>query len=96
MKLLSQNSVFIGTLEYEPELRYTPQGKALVNLTIVINDQLRRCEAWDVMAEAIVEMDLKKGQEVHITGSEKTRKWDNREGEESEYEYIAIRTLTGA
>jgi len=39
MKLLKQNAVWKGTLEYEPELRFTPTGKSVVIFAITVNGE---------------------------------------------------------
>lgn len=95
MKLLKQNATFTGTLEYQPELRYTPSGDAIVNFGLFTLPDLRlmRCEAWNELAESIVERDLQTGTKIEVIGSVKTRKWEDREMTMREYEYISVTAI---
>ena len=59
-------TTFIGNLGKDPEMRYTPTGRAVTNLTVASNDQYTngngetvkittwfKCVAWDKKAELI-------------------------------------------
>lgn len=81
--------VGLGRLTRDPEIRYTPQGKAVANFTIAINRYSKdksKNEAdfipvivWGNQAEFIGN-NVKKGAEVLVKGSIKTRSYDNKEG----------------
>jgi single-stranded DNA-binding protein len=64
-----------GELEFAPELRFTPMGKAVCTFSVIeVNSALIiRCEAWESLAEKIIELDLKARAEVTVRGYEKTR-----------------------
>ena len=78
-----------GRLTDAPELRFTPQGVAVLNVTIAVNERFKdgdewkdgeasfiRATAWRQMAEAIAEADLQKGELVIASGTLKIRKWE--------------------
>lgn len=78
-----------GRLVEAPELRFTPQGKAVANVTIAVNERIKdgdqwkdgeasfiRATAWGQMAEAMTEAGLEKGELVLATGILKVRKWE--------------------
>ena len=99
-------TTLVGNLVAEPELRYTPNGAAVVNLTIAqtpkVKDQsgqwvdgealFARCTAWRDLAEHISES-LTKGTRVIADVRIKSRSYDTKEGEKrtvTEYEIDAI------
>ena len=78
----------IGNLTREPELRYLPNGDAVANLSIAINEsykdksgnKVEKAEfvnivAYRNLAEIMGEY-LKKGSSVYIEGRLQTRKWE--------------------
>ena len=82
----------IGNLTRDPELRYTPQGTAVVTFSVATNRQWRtesgdqkdeaefhRIVAWDKLAE-ICSQFLKKGRQVYVEGRLQTRRWQDKEG----------------
>lgn len=78
----------------EPELRFTPSGKAVCNFRIVENDRKRSADGgwedgdatylgvtvWGAQAENIVES-VEKGDRVVVVGKLKQRNYETREGE---------------
>ncbi len=83
----------LGRLAQDPRLRYTPNGKAVVNFTVATNRQWRTedgerqeqseftpCVAWDKLAELVTQY-LLKGARVWVEGSLHTRKWEDRDGQ---------------
>jgi single-strand DNA-binding protein len=86
-------AMIIGNLGAEPETRYMPSGTAVVNLNVATTDtwrdkqtgeQRERTEWHKVvlfarLAEIAAEY-LKKGSKIYIEGSLKTRKWQDRNG----------------
>lgn len=73
-------STFVGHLGRDPEMRYTPSGKAVTEFSVASNDQYTnsdgetvkvttwfRCEAWDRQAE-ICNQYLHKGSKVLVEG----------------------------
>jgi len=82
----------IGHLGREPEMRYTPSGKAVTTFTVAVSrswnstDGERHSEtewfnvvAFGNLAE-ICKQYLVKGKQVYIEGRLQTRRWDDKEG----------------
>ena len=71
----------------DPELRYTPQGTAVVNFSGANNMKWKDKErtdwisfvAWGKLAE-IISQYLKKGSRAMICGRLQSRKWDDKDG----------------
>lgn len=85
---------FEATLVDDPELRFTPGGKAVANFRVAANKRKRdengqwvdaeavflSCSVWDQQAENVVNS-LKKGDRVVIMGELRQRQFETREGE---------------
>ncbi len=85
--------ILVGRLGKEPELRYTPNGDAVVTLTVATSDEWKdkttgerqekvewhRVVLWRKLAE-IAGNYLKKGSQVYIEGKLQTRAWEDRDG----------------
>ena len=83
----------IGRLGRDPDVRYTPDGKAIVNLALATSDFFRdktsgekkeatewhRVVLFGKQAE-IASQFLKKGSLAYIDGRLRTRQWKNKEG----------------
>ncbi|MGE7603901.1 single-stranded DNA-binding protein [Peribacillus sp. NPDC097675] len=80
----------VGRLTKDPELRYTPDGKAVSNITLAVNRNFRNnegdyqadfvhCTIWKKTAENTAQY-CKKGSIVGVTGRIQTRRYDNQEG----------------
>lgn len=80
----------VGTLGGDPELRFTPQGLAVVNMSVAVTERVKkasgdgwedgettwyRANAWRQLAENIAES-LKKGDQVVILGRVKNRSYE--------------------
>ena len=93
MATRSLNKVMlIGNLTKDPELKYTSQGTAVVNMTIATNRSWKnakgeaqdeatfhRIVAWQKLAEICSKL-LFKGRKVYIEGRLVTRSWDDEHG----------------
>jgi single-strand DNA-binding protein len=93
-----------GRLGADPELRFTPSGKAVASLRVATNDRRRNqttqewedtdttwwgVSVWDQMAENCVES-LVKGDLVLVHGRIRDREWQDRDGNKrTEKEVIA-------
>lgn len=74
-----------GNLTRDPEMRYTPSGKAVTSFSIAVNEgsgerrttEFLDCEAWEKLAETVAEY-CRKGRKVLVTGSYTTQKWDDK------------------
>ena len=72
-------TIVLGNLGRDPEMRYTPNGKAVCNFSIASTDSFTRdgekqgvttwfrCTAWDKFAETCNNI-LKKGSQVLVEG----------------------------
>jgi single-strand DNA-binding protein len=87
-------STVIGNLVKDPELRFTPQGKAVCSITIACSSRRKdqatgewvdgdttfvNATAWDKYAENIAESFVK-GNNVIALGRFKQRSYENKEG----------------
>jgi len=85
--------ILIGNLTKDPELRYTPQGTAVVNLRMATNRRFKdrngelKDEAcfvtvvvWDKQAETCNQY-LRKGRPVLIEGRLQSRSWEDSSGQ---------------
>ena len=85
--------ILIGNLGRDPEVRYTPNGNAICNVTLATSrnwkdktsgDKMEETEwhrvvFYDRLAEIAGEY-LKKGRSVYVEGRLKTRKWQDKDG----------------
>jgi single-strand DNA-binding protein len=85
--------ILVGNLGKDPEVRYMPSGGAVANVTIATSDQWKdkqtgeqreRTEWHNVvfyqkLAEIVGEY-LKKGSQVYVEGALRTRKWQDKNG----------------
>lgn len=81
--------IIVGNLGADPETRYTPSGDAVTNIRVATTDKWKdkasgemkeqtewhRISFWGRLAEVAGEY-LKKGSQVYIEGSLRTRKYD--------------------
>ena len=85
--------MIIGNLGADPELRYTPSGKAVANLRIAVNDRVKgangewqddtqwfNVEVWDDAAERAAER-MRKGNKVFAEGQLRSREWEGKDGQ---------------
>ena len=87
--------ILIGNLGKDPETRYAPSGDAICNITLATTDtwrdkatgEKREATEWHrvvffgKLAE-IAGQYLRKGSQVYIEGSLRTRKWTDKDGVE--------------
>lgn len=94
--MASLNKVhIIGNLGKDPETRYMPNGDAATNITVATTDKWKdkatgeakeavewhRVSFFGKLAE-IAGQYLKKGSQVYIEGSLRTRKWQDKDGQD--------------
>jgi single-strand DNA-binding protein len=108
--------ILVGNLGRDPEVRYLPDGGAVTNVSIATTDNWKdkNCEKqertewhrvvfFSRLAEIAGEY-LKKGSQVYIEGSLRTRKWQDKEGQDkysteivaSEMKMLGSRASAGA
>jgi single-strand DNA-binding protein len=85
--------IIIGNLGRDPEVRYTPNGNAVCNLRVATTRTWKNKDSGEKMEETewhtvalydrqaeIAGEYLKKGRPVYIEGRLKTRKWQDKDG----------------
>ena len=87
--------ILVGNLGNDPETRYLPSGGAVTNISVATSDswkdkqtgQLQERTEWhrivffNRLAEIAAEY-LKKGSKVYLEGSLRTRKWQDKSGQD--------------
>ena len=85
--------ILVGHLGRDPEVRYTPDGRAICNFTMATTDtwkdknsgekrertEWHRIVAWRKLGELCGEY-LSKGRQVYIEGRLQTRDWEDKDG----------------
>jgi single-strand DNA-binding protein len=84
--------ILIGRLGKDPEMRFTPSGKAVTNFTLATNEnwtdqsgekqertEWHRIVTWGKLAENCAKL-LAKGKQVYVEGRIQTRSWDDKDG----------------
>ena len=84
--------IIVGNLGRDPELRYTPQGDAVCNFSVAVNDKRRdktgelqdsttwfRVTLWRRQAENASKY-LTKGSPIYVEGRLKLEEWTDRDG----------------
>ena len=87
--------IIVGNLGRDPEIRYMPSGDAIANIAVATSykskdrntgeqkelTEWHRISFFGRLAE-IVGQYLRKGSQVYVEGSLRTRKWTDKEGQE--------------
>ena len=86
-------AILIGHLGQDPEVRFTPSGSAVANISIATTDKWRDKQTGNVQERTewhrvvlfnktaeIAQQYLKKGAQVYIEGRLQTRKWTDQQG----------------
>ena len=87
--------IVVGNLGKDPETRFLPDGKAVCNFSVATTDtwkdkatgdkkeatEWHRVSTFGRLAEICGEY-LKKGSQVYIEGKLRTRKWQDKEGQD--------------
>ena len=85
--------IIVGNLGADPETRYMPSGSAVTNLRVATSEQWKdkqtgeqqertewhRVALFGRLAEIAAEY-LRKGSQVYLEGSLRTRKWQDKDG----------------
>jgi len=84
--------ILIGNLGADPEMRYLPSGEAVANLRLATTDKfkdrngdMQEATEWHRVSffgkpAEICGQYLKKGSPLYVEGSIRTRKWQDKEG----------------
>jgi single-strand DNA-binding protein len=85
--------ILIGNLGNDPEIRYTPNGSAVANVSLATSESWRDKQSGEMqdrtewhrvvffnrLAEIVGEY-LKKGSKIYVEGALRTRKWQDKSG----------------
>ncbi|MBI4754221.1 MAG: single-stranded DNA-binding protein [Betaproteobacteria bacterium] len=87
--------ILVGNLGRDPEIRYFPSGDAVANVTVATTDtwkdkttgEKKEATEWHrvVFSGKLAEIAgqyLKKGSQIYIEGSLRTRKWQGQDGQD--------------
>jgi single-strand DNA-binding protein len=96
--------ILVGHLGQDPETRFMPNGKAVVNLRVATSDswtkdgeKQERTEwhsvvAYEKLAEILGQY-TRKGSQLYVEGSLRTRKWQDKEGKDRYSTEIVARDI---
>jgi len=98
--------ILVGNLGQDPEVKYMPSGGAVANISIATTDtwkdkqtgekkdktEWHRVVFFNRLAEIAGEF-LKKGSQVYIEGSLRTRKWQDQSGQDRYTTEIVAREM---
>ena len=86
--------ILVGNLGADPEMRYLPSGEAVANLRLATTDtwkdkegnkqeatEWHRVSFFGRQAEVCGQY-LKKGSQIYVEGSIRTRKWQDKDGQD--------------
>ena len=87
--------ILVGNLGRDPETRYAPSGDAICNLSLATTDtwkdkttgEKKEATEWHRVVffgrtAEIAGQYLKKGSQIYVEGSLRTRKWQDKDGQE--------------
>ena len=87
--------IIIGNLGADPETRYLPSGEAVTNIRVATTDrwkdkqsgELKEATEWHRIAffgrlATVAGEYLRKGSQVYVEGSLRTRKWQDKDGQD--------------
>jgi single-strand DNA-binding protein len=97
--------ILVGNLGSDPELRYTPSGKAVASFNLATHEkwtgkdgeknertEWHRIVAWDRLGEICGEY-LHKGSQIYIEGRLQTRSWEDKDGNKRSTTEIITQTM---
>src|SRR5688572_31418992 len=98
--------ILIGHLGQDPEVKYMPSGSAVANVSIATTESWKdktsgekqdrtewhRVVFFNRLAEIVGEY-LRKGSKVYVEGSLRTRKWQDKEGQDRYTTEIVAREM---
>lgn len=87
--------ILVGNLGNDPEVRYTPTGSAVANVSLATSETWRDKQSGELQEKTewhrvvffnrlaeIVGQYLRKGAKIYVEGSLRTRKWTDKSGVE--------------
>lgn len=97
-------TILLGHLTDDPELRYVPSGTAVTKFGVAVNKSYKNkdgsqpdplfvdIETWDSLAELCAKY-LKKGSPALIAGELCLSRWEDQDGNKRSKHYIKARTV---
>jgi len=98
--------ILIGRLGRDPEMRFTPAGKAVTNFTMATSEtwkddsgerqertEWHRIVIWGKLAETAAKY-LSKGSQIYIEGRLQTREWTDKDGQKRYTTEIVANNMT--
>lgn len=85
--------ILVGNLGQDPETRTAKSGSVIANLSVATNERVKSGEDWTdhtewhrvvvfgKTAENVARF-LKKGRQIYVEGKLRTRKWQDKEGQD--------------
>ena len=99
-------AILVGNLGKDPELRYTPSGRAVATFSLATNRRWSSQDgqkqeqttwhnivAWGRQAEVMKEY-LRKGQQVYIEGRIDNRSYDDKEGNKRYISEVVVESFS--
>ena len=87
--------IIVGNLGADPETRYTPSGDAVTNIRVATTDrwkdkasgEMKEATEWHRISffgrlAEVAGQYLKKGSQIYVEGSLRTRKWQDKDGQD--------------
>lgn len=102
---MSLNTVaLVGRLANDPDLRYTPNGKAVANFRLAVQRTYKdqngdyqadflNCVIWNKPAENLAQY-MNKGSQVGVTGSLQSRSYENNQGQRVYVTEVVVNNAT--
>lgn len=101
---MMNNTVLVGRLTKDADLRYTANGTAVASFTLAVNRAYKKendeqkadfinCVVWRKTAEALANY-TKKGSLIGVEGSIQTRSYDNQQGQRVYVTEVNAREIT--
>ncbi len=101
--------ILVGNLGRDPEVRQTPDGSKVVQLSVATSERWRdrqsgesrertewhRVVIWNDKLGEVAERFLHKGSKVYVEGSLQTRKWTGNDGQERTTTEIVLARYRG-
>ena len=98
--------ILIGRLGKDPEMRFTPSGKAVTNFSMATSESWKdaagerqektewhKIQIWGPLAEIAAKY-LSKGKQVYVEGRLQTREWEDQSGQKRYTTEIVASALT--
>ncbi|UZE95803.1 single-stranded DNA-binding protein [Alkalimarinus alittae] len=100
--------ILVGNLGKDPEVRYTPDGKAIANITLATSEswkdkntgQRQEKTEWHRVVffggvASVVGEYLRKGSKIYVEGKLQTRKWQDQSGQEKYTTEVVVDAFSG-